>query len=320
MRFIYSWFVLIKRAFLNLAYLDDHIKRITGLFEEQKKYIKIELRKLLLEREALNNMSIGVSGRNESKRVVVSLTTHGKRLHTVYRTIECIFQQTRKADKVVLWLGEEEYNENALPAILKSQQKRGLEVRFVKDIRSYTKILPALKEFPDDCIITIDDDIIYPPDLIERLMTTHEKNPDNVCCMALRRLELKTPHEFKPYRTNPLVMQVNNMNAISYIAEGFGGVLYPPHVFSEEVFRQEVFLEKAPFADDIWLKAMELLCNIELSPVGYEGYIWDVILVDEDVQDIGLSQENVYKDRNDSQLYSVVEYYNLFDRFSDVKT
>ena len=47
--------------------------------------------------------------------------------------------------------------------------KNGLEIRFVKDIGSYTKAIYAFKEFSESIIVTADDDIFYPKDWLKKL-------------------------------------------------------------------------------------------------------------------------------------------------------
>ena len=42
------------------------------------------------------------------------------------------------------------------------QQKRGLTIRFCEDLKAHKKYYYAFKEYPDDIVITVDDDVIYP--------------------------------------------------------------------------------------------------------------------------------------------------------------
>lgn len=310
-----SYLSLIKRAFFNAVYADDRSKEIKGHIKHQHRIIKYEIAKNKFESLSFSTQEKGISiNHSKEKEIIISLTTHGKRIHSVFRTIECMFQQTYKANRIVLWLGNKEYNNiNELPITLQNQIKRGLEVKFVKDIRSYTKLIYALKLFPNAAIITIDDDILYPCDFIEKLVFSHSNHPTAICCNAVRHLELKTPKKFYPYRKNELETKITQHYSC-YIAEGFAGILYPPYALSNEVFNEKIFLSLAPNADDIWFKAMALLNNTPLITTRYENNVWDFILIDEDVQDIGLINKNVYEDRNDKQLSAIFDYYKLYDK------
>lgn len=103
------------------------------------------------------------------KQIIVSLTSSGQRIHNAYLAIESIMQQTLKPNKIILWLAEEEFSHNQLPESLKILESRGLEIRFCEDQKTYNKLIPTLKLHPDDIIITIDDNVIYPIDLLDRL-------------------------------------------------------------------------------------------------------------------------------------------------------
>jgi hypothetical protein len=108
-----------------------------------------------------------------SPRYIVSLTSYGKRLRmTAPYAIITLLNQSVRPDKIVLWVGHGD-KEN-IPAIMNRLTKKGLEIRFCEDVKSYTKLVPALREFPEDCIITSDDDIYYPKNWLKLLKRYHE--------------------------------------------------------------------------------------------------------------------------------------------------
>ena len=114
-----------------------------------------------LTEKALFSKELGINREKVCEHeVIVSLTTYGKRLYDVYLPIESIMQGSLKPNRIILWISED-LKGKELPITLQRQQKRGLDIRYCKDIRSYTKLVPALKCFPNACIITIDDDLIY---------------------------------------------------------------------------------------------------------------------------------------------------------------
>ncbi|MDR0763178.1 MAG: hypothetical protein LBF01_01600, partial [Bacteroidales bacterium] len=122
-----------------------------------------------LTQSALYSTESGITPSTTDETLIVSLTTHGKRIYEVYLAIESILRQTLKPNKIILWLSKNKFNENNIPLILKKQQQRGLEIAFCEDVKSYTKLIPTLQMYPQAVIITVDDDILYPFDLIENL-------------------------------------------------------------------------------------------------------------------------------------------------------
>lgn len=85
---------------------------------------------------------------------------------------------------------------------------RGLEVALCKNVRSYTKLYPALCNCPDSDVITIDDDIMYKYDLVESLVNTHRNYGD--CIVA--------------HRTHRIILGTDGLPA-PYTQWGWGGVL-----------------------------------------------------------------------------------------------
>ncbi len=119
--------------------------------------------------------SVGTKELEEGEEhTIVSLTSWPPRIHTVFLTIESILRQSHKPHKVLLYLSEAEFPTRELPETLKLQQARGLEVRWVKEnLKSFKKLLYALREFPESNIITVDDDRFYNKELIKKMLLTH---------------------------------------------------------------------------------------------------------------------------------------------------
>lgn len=302
MVFIKERFRLFKAALAKLAYFDDYLHQIMN-YQHQKQ---------LMENNVLFSIERGtIDSLYDGKRIVVSLTTHGKRIHSVFQSIESIFRQTCKPNAVILYLSKEVFNNKNIPISLLRQCERGLEIRYVKDVKSYTKLVPALIDFPEDIIVTIDDDYIYPFDLLERLIRVHKQHPSAVCCWhsKIMKESLKGLAPYNEYKAN---YPEKDSESMAFLAEGFCGVLYPPHVLHPDVTREELFLKLAPWADDLWFKAMEMLQGTPVVQLANdEGWIYK-FASDESVQDIGLKNMNVIQNKNDEQLKAIFDHYNLY--------
>ena len=62
-----------------------------------------------------------LNNNNRKEKIIVSLTTYNKRINTVFLTIESIFEQTVKPDKIVLWLDKNEFSIDTIPSTLKNK-------------------------------------------------------------------------------------------------------------------------------------------------------------------------------------------------------
>lgn len=110
------------------------------------------------------------------ERLIVSLTTYSKRISNIPAVLDTIFSQTLKPDLVVLNLAFEEIIPEDVQNYIKSHN---IEVNRVPDTKVYKKLIPTLKRHPNDCIITIDDDFLYPSVMVEEFVSIHKIWPDH---------------------------------------------------------------------------------------------------------------------------------------------
>ncbi len=239
--------------------------------------------------------------------MIVSLTTKPSRLPKVHLAIESLLQQSLPPHRIILWLSDE-LTPADLPNVLRHQQRRGLEVRFRRDLRAYTKLIHALREHPASVIITADDDTFYPRNWLAQLYQSYLRQPQFIHCHRAH-LMLETPagalrpylewEFFSPGRTGPSVW---------LLPTGVGGVLYPPRALPPETCADDVFLKLCPSADDIWFKAMALLAGIPTVKV---APLFQEYLTIPGTQHERLMNLNWADGNNDRQLQAVLEHYNL---------
>lgn len=243
-----------------------------------------------------------------STELIVSLTSYDKRIHDVHLVIESIAQQTIKPNRLILWLDENEFTLNSIPLILHKQIARGLEVRFCPNYRSYKKLIPALKEFPKANIITIDDDILYPHDMVEILFREHTLCPNYIIGHRAHKMKFEngTLVPYSQWENESLDCTPSDL---IFITTG-GGTLFPAKCFVNEVFNSSVFMSICPDADDIWFKSMSLISNVKCKKVSDCRDFFSRFLLLQDSQDIALKHINL--EGNDKQIKAVFEKYNLY--------
>lgn len=273
--------------------------------------IRFRLKYEELTTKALSGSKLGVSNEKYGQsEVIVSLTTHGKRIYDVHAAIESIMQGSVKPNRIVLWVSED-YRKIILPLTLQKQMERGLEIRYCKDIRSYTKLLYALKAFPDASIITIDDDILYPYDLLECLMNAHMEYPDCICANWIREIPLNLDKQYISILKWPQLFETDEVSE-RFFFEGFAGVLYPPHSLDDEVFNESAFLDICKTADDVWFNAMALKAGTKVK-YAWRHYSVASFIDNEDGQCVALQNINNNGEMwNDIQIKAVYEKYQLW--------
>lgn len=255
--------MFLYNLYKNITERKNHLSKIfsmvkSKIIENTADTLRLELKINELTNFALHSTSKGVtSDKICNEEVIVSLTTHGSRYYDCYLAIESIMQGTVKPNKIVLWVGEE-LKDTPIPVLLQNQMKRGLEIRYRRDIRSYTKLIYALKEFPNAVIITVDDDILYSYDVVENLTTAHNKYAGCICANVVHYIPKDLNTNYQSLLKWDFVRDYHKQLEHS-LFEGFSGVLYSPNSLNTEVFNESVFMEICKYADDVWFSAMAML-------------------------------------------------------------
>lgn len=279
--------------------------------------LSFSIKRDALIEKALHSNEEGVSSEKLCEyEVVVSLTTYGRRLYDVAPTIESVMQGSMKPNRIVLWLGED-LREITIPIALQRQQKRGLEICYCKDIRSYTKLIPTLVKYPEAATITIDDDAIYPYDLVERLVHEHKRFPGNIIANRIHRVKLGKNCLPINYMKWDLLAHCVGDSPLNFLT-GVGGVLYPPHSLDSEVLNEQVFLDICKYADDVWFYAMALKAGTFVRKCPTHDLGGEDYLLNESLQSFGLLNINTTRSKercaNDVQLEAVFNRYALWDK------
>jgi len=261
-----------------------------------------------------------LKNREEVGRYIISLTSYGERIgDNCPYTICSLLNQRIKPNKIVLWIGHQD--KEKIPPLLQKLTKKGLEIRFCEDIRSYTKIIYSLEAFPDDIIITADDDVHYPKNWLKRLLAEHKKNPEKIICNRAHGIKTDENHNPLPYNDwhyciKPSVyFGIEKHSPFSVFPTGVGGILYPPRCLHTDIINKDLFMKLSPFADDIWLWAMAII-NEKFA--GESPYI----VVEKGTSRLGfpysklqqnagnaLCHYNVQQNGNDKQIKAVIEHY-----------
>lgn len=243
-------------------------------------------------------------------KIIVSLTTFPKRVDTVWITIESLLRQSLKPDKIILWLAESEFLNglDSLPINLVNLIDRGLDIRFCENLRPHKKYYYSMKEFPNDIIITVDDDVLYPPDLIKDLILLHKNNSNCICCTRGHLMTIDKQNNIQAYSKWIKNPSIDETPSKFICPTGVGGVLYPPRSLHPEVFNKDNIINLSLNADDLWLKSMSLLKGTEVVKSKKYNYEFFSILK---THCSALSKTNIGQNHNDIQLNAILREYKI---------
>lgn len=274
---------------------------------ETSKICTNTVRREMISTEALIDNSSLIDGSENAPDIIVSLATYSTRVHEIFCMLQSLARQTLKPKKVYLWLDENEYNDNTIPLSLKRFMDRGLTIKYAKNLKSYNKLIHTLKLHPTSAIITLDDDFIYPHDLIERLLSAHNQQPNDIICMISRVIKTSN-NQIRPYSEWHHNTQKKHSN-ICVLPLGGSGTLYPPGSFHKDIMNEKLFTNLAPTADDLWFRAMTLINNKKVLTLLTFKEFAKLYTSLENGFNQPLSSYNLVKRQNDIQFDQILQKY-----------
>lgn len=275
----------------------------------------VKFREDVLRDRAIHCTSRGVSDEKYcDHELIVSLTTYGQRIYDVCLAIESIMQGSLLPNKLILWLGEE-FEGKVLPRTLQSQVKRGLEIKYTKDIGSYKKLIPALIQYPGSVIVTIDDDMMYTQEMLEGLLLSYMQNPTAIHANRIHEMTFDENGSLKSYLDWKQEVSYKEVISHPFFTTG-GGVLFPPQSLSQETLNEAVFMDICPKADDVWLNAMAILNGTKVIKVNTNNESGEEYVPLSNVREVGLCEDNTnsLSPRNDEQIKAVFNRFGIYEK------
>jgi len=180
------------------------------------------------------------------------MTTIPKRLLEIKETIDSIKNQTIKLTKLILAIPHkfqrtgEEY---VIPPEL--LEDPFIHIHRCNDSGPITKLIGALEciSDPNTVFITFDDDIKYPPNAVQNLLTGYFVNENAVyCASGVNFRYLKD--ERGNISTNQIIFNEQEETGPTKILEGWGGVIYRRSFFKNEDIKFLIPTSKHCFLSD----------------------------------------------------------------------
>jgi hypothetical protein len=270
-------------------------------------------RKLLLffleTRYAKSIKHLDVNTLPRDKEIIVSFTSYPKRIQQAKFVASSMLNQTMKPDRVILWLARDQFPAKTLPKDYDELQNRGLSIKWCENLKAHKKYLFSIQMHPNSLIITVDDDLIYNNRLVETLYREHQQFPHAICAMRAHRMRFNS-NNLLPYNDWEGEVNIRHQPRFDLFATGGAGALYPPSALNNEIFNRAAIYELCLNADDVWLKAMEILAGTPVVLCGIRQKLISIPCT----QDDALYKYNVAKCENDYQIEAVFDKYGILQK------
>jgi hypothetical protein len=235
--------------------------------------------------------------------IIASVTTTGRRIGQIVPTLESIRQGTLQPDRLILWLN---HDASAVgPGVREADIPPAVhdlcEVRWCDNFGPATKLLPAMLAFPDDTVVTFDDDNLYSPEWLGGLMAGAEQFPGHIAAYRCKRAGVDRNGEPLPYRQWPVVKCATGPSRW-LVPTGVAGVLYPPGSLRSEAFSVGLMRRLSLANDDLWFAATRAVEPVALRATNR-------IREERRLRGARLSKRNLHRGRNDQIIKALTRHF-----------
>lgn len=217
--------------------------------------------------------------------IIVNLTTYPKRDKYLYKMLKHFSNQTLRADKIILWLCKEEYDNDNLPTTIQKCLDENLltDIMWVDKNIYCHKRYDVFKYYNDAYNIIVDDDTYYPEQFVKELYD-YSSSLNKVCCYW------SYVQEFNGVSKASKRFIGNDINILPKNALQGSCICWPPNSFPIESFDYEYERNLvSPQCDESWLTAWCIKKHIHIY--GIKDFISRTIengrLID-DADNVGL--------------------------------
>lgn len=177
------------------------------------------------------------------------MTSHASRFPTLGDFFREFENQTLRPNRLLLYLTEEDFQLFHRKGIY---QPDYLELRVSENLGPAKKLIPALRDFPNQIIVTIDDDVIYSNNHLETLLAVSRKYPKNIIEGRAHLITLNDAENPNLYSEWIPEVTCSNLESKLIFPTGVGMILYPPNSLHPDVLDTITYLDLCPFQDDLW--------------------------------------------------------------------
>jgi len=192
----------------------------------------------------------------DKRRIIVSFSTLPDRIANLRPTLTCLIEQTRPPDEIVLAVPDFSVRQRQIYSIPECLA----EFPLLRILRSERDWGPATKSIPvvqqelgagrvETLIVVVDDDRIYPRDMIETYLCYNAKLPDAALCFRGAPM----PHTFDWRDSKQTYGHTLRGPKRVAVMTGCGSYLVMPKFFDSSFWDYSDAPPAAFYMDDIWI-------------------------------------------------------------------
>lgn len=209
-------------------------------------------------------------------KIIISLTTIPSRINYIEETLKTLFNQDYPIDHISLALPSkwkrEPHRSCEIPTFISNSSKIKI-LQSDKDWGPATKLIPLLQQIKsieesieNTYIVVVDDDRLYPKNMVRSLVEISQKYPQTAICLGGSVISYdpeRQTHQHKGFSEKIYHSYNLDQNNLSVdIMRGQNGFLIKPYFFDDDLYDYDQAPKSAFFTDDIWFSAYLAKNNI----------------------------------------------------------
>ena len=206
-------------------------------------------------------------------KLIISLSSNPKNINNIENVVNSILEQNidHSLYKIILILSKLEFNNNnEIPRNIKLlEQSHKLRILLINNnLNSQSRLIFAIKKYPNNPILLISDNIIFPYGWLEMFINDHKRYPNDAISASIqyyfgKNLEIKEFIEgFKGEKFGIFNQAYDMIFNFALINTNLGGTLYPKNFFkNNSFFDLNLFLNISYDSDEFWQSCFIMIEN-----------------------------------------------------------
>lgn len=192
-------------------------------------------------------------------RKIVALNSTPDSIFTAHFAIESLLNQLEDEDIIVLYLSRKTFSNIELPGSIKKLLSKRFRVDYIdEDLGRHNSYYYAIKDYPEDIIIIGNDNIEYPENAIDLLVSGHKDFPNEMVCLSGKTIAMNNENEFLSFAEWKDEIKIIGIPSFAVYANIGAGVLIPPHSLCEMTVSVKEIRDFSLEKMELWLNLMAI--------------------------------------------------------------
>ena len=215
--------------------------------------------------------TILVNSNSITPQLIISMLVNNQNETSINSSINSILNQNidQSLYKIVLIISRKNKNQYLSNEYIKFIDEKGIQLKVTKKKYNFqNRLITTFRQWPDNPILLINDNLIFPEGWLEMYINAHKKYPNDIIASSIQYF-IGQKLEIKIFSEGYKGKYFGTFNHISDLVFNFafvnielGGALFPPKTFRNNIFYDlNLFSLISPNSIDFWISCFIMIEN-----------------------------------------------------------